>query len=391
VELVVAASVLGGSAGGPGAALLLLAWTALGLGALAVWLRRLRAWTVARLGMTNDLVERMIGHRTRLAQEPRDEWHDAEDEQLAAYAARSAELDRVATLLLAVVPRGWLVVGAGAIAVGFAGDVRSPGALALWLGATILGYRALAKLTAGVSSLLGAAVAWTNTAPLFAAAARKEPGDPAALGALASTGGPLVEARNVYFHQRARREPVLNGVTLQIRANDRLLLEGPSGGGKSTLGAVLSGLRVPDSGVLLLHGLDRQTFGGDTWRRHVVAAPQFHENHVVTATLAFNLLMGRGWPPRRGDMEEATAVCKELGLGALIERMPGGLMQMVGETGWQLSHGERSRLFIARALLQRAELVVLDESFAALDPETLERALRCVLARAPALLVIAHP
>jgi ATP-binding cassette subfamily B protein len=66
-------------------------------------------------------------------------------------------------------------------------------------------------------------------------------------------------------------------------------------------------------------------------------------------------------------------------------------MQMVGESGWQLSHGERSRLFIARALLQQSDLIVLDESFAALDPVTLERALTCVLNRAPTLLVIAHP
>jgi ATP-binding cassette, subfamily B, bacterial len=64
---------------------------------------------------------------------------------------------------------------------------------------------------------------------------------------------------------------------------------------------------------------------------------------------------------------------------------------MVGETGWQLSHGEKSRLYIARALLQNAELTVLDESFAALDPENLQRALRCVLDHAPTLLVIAHP
>ena len=71
--------------------------------------------------------------------------------------------------------------------------------------------------------------------------------------------------------------------------------------------------------------------------------------------------------------------------------MPAGLLQMVGETGWQLSHGERSRLYIARALLQRAELIILDESFAALDPENLRRALTCVLDRASTLLVIAHP
>ena len=64
---------------------------------------------------------------------------------------------------------------------------------------------------------------------------------------------------------------------------------------------------------------------------------------------------------------------------------------MVGERGWQLSHGERSRLYIARALLQNADLMILDESFAALDPETLALSLRCVLRRAPTLMVIAHP
>jgi ATP-binding cassette subfamily B protein len=66
-------------------------------------------------------------------------------------------------------------------------------------------------------------------------------------------------------------------------------------------------------------------------------------------------------------------------------------MQMVGETGWQLSHGERSRIFLARALLQKAALTVLDESFAALDPQTLEQCLLCTLKRCKALLVIAHP
>jgi ABC-type multidrug transport system fused ATPase/permease subunit len=150
-------------------------------------------------------------------------------------------------------------------------------------------------------------------------------------------------------------------------------------------------MRRPDSGLLLLGGLDRQTLGFDGWRRRVVSAPQFHENHVLTETFAFNLLMGRRWPPRVEDLREAEAVCRELGLGELLGRMPGGFEQMVGESGWQLSHGERSRLFIARALLQRADLLVLDESFAALDPENLRLALTCVLRRAPALLVIAHP
>ena len=71
--------------------------------------------------------------------------------------------------------------------------------------------------------------------------------------------------------------------------------------------------------------------------------------------------------------------------------MPSGLRQVLGETGWQLSHGEKSRLFVARALLADADLVVLDESLAALDPETARATLDCVRRRARALLVVAHP
>jgi ATP-binding cassette subfamily B protein len=100
--------------------------------------------------------------------------------------------------------------------------------------------------------------------------------------------------------------------------------------------------------------------------------------------------MGRRWPPAEEDVKEAYAVCRNLQLGDLLDRMPAGMLQMVGETGWQLSHGERSRLYMARALLQGADLVILDESFAALDPETLRQCLGYALDYSSTLLVIAH-
>ena len=131
--------------------------------------------------------------------------------------------------------------------------------------------------------------------------------------------------------------------------------------------------------------------GGKRWRSLVATAPQFHENHLFSQPLAFNLLMGRAWPPSPADLHEARQICDELGLGPLLSRMPSGMFTHVGETGWQLSHGERSRIYIARTLLQRAQVVLLDESFAALDPETLATTLRCVLRRVPTLFVIAHP
>jgi ABC-type bacteriocin/lantibiotic exporter with double-glycine peptidase domain len=133
----------------------------------------------------------------------------------------------------------------------------------------------------------------------------------------------VLTGHELSFRYRQRGEAVLRRCGLTIGPQDRILLEGPSGGGKSTLASLLIGLRRPESGLLLLHGYDQQTVGADAWRRQVVAAPQFHENHVLTETF-----------------------------------------------------------------LQGAELIILDESFAALDPETMRRALRCVLERAPALLVI---
>ncbi|NOT46067.1 MAG: ATP-binding cassette domain-containing protein, partial [Acidobacteria bacterium] len=204
------------------------------------------------------------------------------------------------------------------------------------------------------------------------------------------SSGVLIDADGLTYRYHPQGEPVLRGARLTVRHGERLLIEGASGGGKSTLASLLTGLRTPESGVLLLNGLDRFTLG-DAWHRFATQAPQFHENHVFSGSLAFNLLMGRRWPATDEDLLDAAALCEELGLGDLLRRMPSGLQQAVGETGWQLSHGERGRLFLARALLQGAPLTVFDESFAALDPESLESCLRCVLARAHTLAVIAHP
>ena len=113
----------------------------------------------------------------------------------------------------------------------------------------------------------------------------------------------------------------MQDIELEIPSGKTVALVGPSGGGKTTLASILVGLREPEGGLLLLGGLDRQTLGSERWRQRVVAAPQFHENHVVTGTLVFNLLMGRSWPPEHGDMEEAEQICRELGLGPLIDRI----------------------------------------------------------------------
>jgi ATP-binding cassette subfamily B protein len=354
--------------------------------------RVLTGWSAQRVALTHDLVERMVGQRTLVAQQPAALRHVEQEAALARYAATGRALDRAIAGLAIVVPRGWLIAAVVALAPRLADAGARPGAFATSLGGTLLVYGALRKLAQAFPSLGAARIAWRQVAELFAGAARATALPP--LDAARDASAPdaaLISARELAFRYPGRSTPVLSGLALEIRRGDRVLLEGPSGGGKSTLGALLVGLRVPDSGHLALAGVEQRDLGLARWRGRVGAAPQFHENHVFSQTFLFNVLLGRAWPPRREDVAEAEAVIRELDLGPLLARMPSGLEQLVGESGWQLSHGERSRLYIARSLLQPLDVRVLDESFAALDPETLEKALACVLKRAETLVVIAHP
>jgi ATP-binding cassette subfamily B protein len=275
----------------------------------------------------------------------------------------------------------------------FVSGAASAGTMAIALGGMLLANRALSGISGGLAAISRARVAWTQVAPLFQVAKAQSSKEPfLSADQLAGRAGAhtVIDASKLAFAYAADTGKVLDGVSLTVRAGEQILLEGPSGGGKSTLASLLVGLRKPQSGLLLLNGLDRHTLG-ESWHQMTTQAPQFHENHILSGTLAFNLLMGRNWPASNDEMAQAQAICEELGLGELLARMPSGLMQMVGETGWQLSHGERSRIFLARALLQNAQLTVLDESFAALDPETLKLCLECARLRSNALLVIAHP
>jgi ATP-binding cassette subfamily B protein len=436
-ELALAAPLLAVASGGWLLPLMLIGWCA----GAAILLRRLlagrRAWTEARLAMTHELVEQLEGHRTRVVQQSPGHWHTREDLGLSGYLRLSRAVDGRWAVMRVGVARGWLVVALASLAPSLLAGAAAPPALAATVGSILLAWRALERLAGSLPDLTEAAVAWRALAPLLCAAGNGhggcrqavsgEAGESGELGGWADQetggvdlGGPwpvaaaggsgraagrgaqrgrgsrgdgecLVEARELGFAHRGMARPVLAGCSFAIQRGERVLLEGASGEGKSTLAALLGGLRAPSSGLLLVGGYDAGSLARGAWRRLAVCAPQFQDNCVFSDSLAFNLLLGRGWPPEAADLEEAEAVCRELGLGELVRRMPAGLWQRVGDGGWQLSHGEKSRVYMARALLQGAELVVLDESFAALDPETLECALACAQARARTLVVVAHP
>ena len=332
-----------------------------------------KRWTGSRLEMTHDLVEQMVGHRTRLVQERPECLHEEEDHAIEDYLTLSQSMDRGSIFLSVFLSRGWLVAGIAGLSPAFVSGQDSVALIAVGVGGVLLAFQAFSTLSVSMFQLADAAVAWGKAKPLFEAATRKKAGDatvfaipPRDVKAGAKTVPEIIHAHDLVFRYQRQGSPVLRACNL------------------------LTGLRLPESGLLLLRGFDHSTLGSQGWRRLVACAPQFHENYVFTGTLAFNLLMGRGWPPQGKDFQEAEDICRELGLGDMLDRMPAGILQVVGETGWRLSHGERSRVYIARALLQNADLVILDESFGALDPETLQQVMKCVLERSRTLMVIAH-
>ncbi len=359
----------------------------------AAWrfLRAFAAWIEGRFALTGTTTEAMLGHRTRLTQQAPSQWHRTEDLQLEAYHGLSGALDRAGVTLLSVIPRGWLILGLASTAPLLLTAGESTTSIAARIASVLLAYNAFSQLAGSFTELAAVIVGSRSLAELFSAAGRANTSGTLIEPPRANPGTNIVEADKLSFRYREHGSPVLEDCSLAIRPGDRVLLEGPSGGGKTTLASVLSGMREPASGLLLSGGLDKATLGSDGWSDRVISVPQFHENHILTESLAFNLLLGRHWPPSPADLHDADDVCRHLGLGDLLDRMPNGLMQMVGEGGWQLSHGEKTRIYMARALLQNSELLILDESFGALDPENMQRCLEYTLERANALMVIAHP
>ncbi|MDQ4116496.1 MAG: ABC transporter ATP-binding protein/permease [Actinomycetota bacterium] len=185
--------------------------------------------------------------------------------------------------------------------------------------------------------------------------------------------------------QREHTE-VLHGIDLEIDGGGLLALVGPSGAGKSTIAALVPRLYDVDAGAVELAGVDVRDLRFPAIRRDVGMVTQ--DGHLFHVTIAENLR----YAARDASEAEMRDALRRARLGELLDSLPDGLETVVGERGYRLSGGERQRLTIARLLLARPRVVILDEATAHLDSES-EAAVQEALGEAlvgRTAIVIAH-
>jgi ATP-binding cassette, subfamily B, bacterial PglK len=193
--------------------------------------------------------------------------------------------------------------------------------------------------------------------------------------------------RDVSFRYETGHRNALAGVSMALRPGEVLGICGPTGGGKTTLIDLVTGLLVPTSGAVMVDGVDMRDVTG-RWQANLGVVPQMV--FLTDETLRENIALGQ----RRGEIDE-DAVQEAVDLAQLrtfVESLPEGLDTRVGERGVRVSGGQRQRVAIARALYRRPSVLVFDEGTSALD-NTTERELMSALARLRGdhtILLVAH-
>ena len=179
----------------------------------------------------------------------------------------------------------------------------------------------------------------------------------------------------------------LNRIDLNVKSGQTVALVGASGGGKSTLAALIPRFYAPESGRITIDGIDIQSLTLSSLRDQIALVSQ--DIVLLNDSIRANIAFGQSRVADDARIKEAAVAAHAW---EFIAQLPAGLDTLTGENGATLSGGQRQRIAIARALLKNAPILILDEATSALDTES-ERVVQEALAtlmRNRTTLVIAH-
>lgn len=192
--------------------------------------------------------------------------------------------------------------------------------------------------------------------------------DAAAASLTAEPGAELVRFEGVTFGYEGEAD-VLHGIDLAVKRGERIAFVGESGGGKSTLMALLEGLYDPREGRVLVDGMD--IAGSDLAQVRSLIGMVFQDASLFSGTIAENIAYGRPDATREQIIDAAT----KANAHDFISKFADGYESLIGERGLKLSGGQKQRIAIARAMLKDAPILILDEATSALDTKA-ERAVQ---------------
>jgi ATP-binding cassette, subfamily B, bacterial PglK len=198
-----------------------------------------------------------------------------------------------------------------------------------------------------------------------------------ALGALAQPDRPQtnIQLRDISFSYDSKRMPALDGVSLQIPARMAVGIVGANGSGKTTLADVIAGLLVPASGEMSVDGISVDNANRTAWQSRIAYVPQ--NVFLLDESIAQNIALGVA--PEAIDQVRLQGAARLAQLDEVIDSLPGGYENIIGERGVRLSGGQRQRLGIARALYTNATVLMLDEATNALDGLTEQELMTTVM------------
>lgn len=175
-----------------------------------------------------------------------------------------------------------------------------------------------------------------------------------------------LEFKNVNFSY-TDNEKVLNDISFKINQGEHIGIIGPTGSGKTTLISLIMKFYKIDKGILNIDGNDINDLDSKNLREYIGLIPQ--KSTLFNKTIINNIKMGN----RKASLDEVTDVCKICECDEFIKNFESGYEQMVGENGANLSGGQKQRVCIARALIKNPKILILDDSFSAMDIKTENR------------------
>ena len=179
------------------------------------------------------------------------------------------------------------------------------------------------------------------------------------------------------------QQDVIKEMKFEISKGETVGLVGESGSGKTTLLKLITGIEQPTRGVVRINGIDAKAIDMRTFRKRIGIVSQ--DEVLTSASLVDNIRMGSG-----ASAEEVFSAIVKAGLADFVSALPMGVDTLLSEEGESISYGQKQKIFIARVLVRKPDLIILDEAMSEMDNESIEDISDALNELDAAIIIVSH-